>query len=262
MNLRFLIAVSASFPLLACGPGKSASVGTIALSELCTTPGACSAIAIATFVTQPKDPPCTQTELGGGCTLTECKPNSFETKLPLQSAGTLTFEGSLADSALKLDFASSETGYTPVQLPQRPWNGGETLSVSATGAAVPAFADRSVIAPGRVEVTSPVCRDGKCGAISRSTPLTVTWTGDARTELVATLMTGGSGATPAVSLSCRFASSPGTISAETLARLPSGAASNTFGLTPVTSTTFAAGAWDVTLMITGAPSAGSFTPTN
>lgn len=103
------------------------------------------------------------------------------------------------------------------------WNGGEKLHVSTTGGADAPPIALDVIAPTRVEITSPILADGL--VVDRSVPLALAWTPSSAGELTVSI----SSPNPSVfeNLSCSMPASAGTgtIPAAALALLTPGAES-------------------------------------
>jgi len=169
----------------------------------------------------------------GGCELTECPTGTAQ--LPQRSAGTLTF-GGLVDGGVQVEFAM---GTYSAQLPGQAFSFGTTLTVTASGGDVPAFS-ASVTAPEGTMLTTPVCPNSTCGAVSRSQPLEVTWTAPTFGSAVVELGAANGQIRCVVSASSRRA----TIPVALLAKLPAGQGVLTVG--GASATTVPAGDWDVT----------------
>jgi hypothetical protein len=116
---------------------------------------------------------CTPTSTGP-CTIYNCP---FPNPLPGDSAGTLTISGgSIPAGTTMLPIPAQSNSYGS-SLSGSFVAGGDTVTVSATGATVPAFGPHSVTAPGSIDVTSPAVTGASPIVISTSSDLTVTWTG-------------------------------------------------------------------------------------
>ncbi len=53
---------------------------------------------------------------------------------------------------------------------------GDTITLTAAGAAIAAFGPKTLVAPGDVAFTAPVCSGGDCPGIDRTFDMPVTWT--------------------------------------------------------------------------------------
>jgi hypothetical protein len=97
------------------------------------------------------------------------------------------------------------------------WQGGETLTVSAAGADVPAFS-ATVIGPANSTVTMPADPSPAMLTVDRSMDLTLAWTGGSQTLKVDVVTVGAT-------IECRFSASAGTgtISKSLLGMLSAGA---------------------------------------
>jgi hypothetical protein len=197
----------------------------------------------------------------GACTVQSCAPSDGGVSSGAQdSAGTLTLTGTDAGT-LTLNF---DAGYPNVVALIALWAGGETLTASATGATVPAFSGKTVLAPNPVTVTTPACNLGSCGTVDRSADFTLSWTGGAATNVVATLSSTKSGATGTV-ITCTFTSSPGTVPTAALMQLgkSSDGYLDAFSVSAINSTNFTAGSYAVTLRAVSSTNAGgSITTSN
>jgi hypothetical protein len=147
------------------------------------------------------------------------------------SAGALTITGGVfgskgstiaPDKAGTYVYASPGTIFAP----------GDTLGVTATGGAVPAFAEQTVVATPTIVLTAPTASAGAKITIPTAQPLVVSWTGGqtgAKTVLVATAIftTGG-----VASTTCSWDASLGTGTAPSAALKPLAAANaETSGIT-------------------------------
>jgi len=244
--------------------GGASNVGSIGLSQHCTTTmgvESCSAAVNAFFMVAPVNNPCTAL-MFGPCTLVECPLDAGIASPMLESAGAITVTGSRLDGGsfrADLDFSADAGGYSGALVLERLWNGGETFTVSATGATVPAISNRTVTAPAPVTLTSPVCTSSGCAPIPRSQPLTVSWSGGAGTSVSIGLTSARTG-DPTKILSCTFTSSPGTIPANALGRLNQSDAGYTNVLTVLNTntTTVNAGAWSTGISATNSGGGGVF----
>jgi len=153
-------------------------------------------------------PNCTALD-AGPCLTTSCTPLPASdagpgdaSVMPAPSAGSLTITGGVfgskgssvaPDKAGTYVYASPGTIFAP----------GDTLGVSATGGAVPAFPEQTVVATPTIVLTAPTASTGGKITIPTAQPLVVSWTGGqsgAKTVLVATAVftTGGGASTTCV----------------------------------------------------------------
>ncbi len=194
--------------------------------------------------------PCVITT-SSNCTTTVCTSDGglSETVVTLSSAGTLSIAGTLVDGGISLMPRTNGTYYD--QLNTQLWAGGETLTLSATGAVVPAFSAQTVVAPLDIVVTAPSCATNNCGTLSRSTPLTVSWTGGGSSTVDVDLTVNDSVNLRVGKILCTFPASAGTgvIPTGVLATVPAGQGFLT--IKPTGSTSFAAGAWMVSIIAIG-----------
>ena len=162
---------------------------------------------------------CTAVVLGD-CTARDCgsaiRGSVSET---YQSAGTLAVKGPSIDVQLEakadplLQYGSSLSGLAQ-------WAGGESLTVTTTGAEVPAFAGEAITAPSFVSLTAPSCPMSDCGTIPHDVPLLLRWSGGTN-GTVSLRLNGSSDGEPGKSVTCNFAASAGTgaVPAEMLSTL-------------------------------------------
>ena len=235
----------------ACGRGADGSrLGVVALNSS-TDSISFGAALFATRRTQPT--PCT-TSTVAGCEVEECGEFVLSSEpLRWENAGAIKVDGVRLDAGFNFEFDPACTGTcvpyrSPRELLPRLWNGGETLTVSATGGDVPAFSGKTVTAPSEITLTAPVCSpelaSADCG-LSRSADLTIAWTGGASTTVLATLRSNRSNRH--VVMNCRFASSPGIVSAEAMSKLGADDAgySSVLSIQGSNRTTFTAGDYDI-----------------
>jgi hypothetical protein len=118
--------------------------------------------------------PCTTTT-SGACSLVTCPMMSFASS---DSAGTLTISGGSIPAGTTLT-ASLVDGSYGDSVVGTWFSAGDSLSVSATGAMVPAFGPDSITAPPLIALTAPQLADGDAGisTIPTSTDLTLAWSG-------------------------------------------------------------------------------------
>ncbi len=235
--------------------------GTVALSQTPLPMDAASYAATAAFVRDSATPSgCTTTD-GTACTITECVTSPpmdggvgdagmGDAGIPTAPhAGAISITG----AATAIDLVPGMNGIYPAATGTTMlYTGGETLSFTATGDEVPAFA-RTLTAPETVNVTSPSVMMGLL-SLNRAADLNVTWGAtSSATDVIVRLsgfempMTGGS---RTVSLACTFdgTSGMGTVPAADLGNLPGGGASGSFSVETSVSDQLMAGGWNITVV--------------
>jgi len=181
---------------------------------------------------------CTSLGTSGPCEELDC---SAAVTAGSHSAGTITVTG----AALPVSITAGTSGvYTSFMANQVLFNGGETLTVAASGAEVPAFM-KSVTAPGKATITSPAKPSSTSPylMITRASGFTVSWTGGSGTLFVALF----GGTNQATRVNCRFDASAGsgTVPVDALMMLPAG--NGGFAMAAITETSVTAGDWGVTV---------------
>jgi hypothetical protein len=251
-------------------PGKQGTINLIQGNYGDGGPMTFSSVGSARFyATAPQFPGCTTTTTAG-CEIVDCDLTA--------GGGNINFEFGVSAGAISLSGPSlqrpdggsptypyRDAGYGIFGFSQdRIWTGGDTLTVAATGDAVPAFST-TVTAPNDVTLTFPVCDSSTCGSITRTAVLDVSWTGAASSDVHATLRSTKAGVRE-VTVRCPLASSPATIAAAALAKLGNTADGyvGTFQLNSSNATTFSAGDYTVTFTASAgsARSSGAFTTSN
>jgi len=160
---------------------------------------------------------CTEKSIGP-CVLVECggAPDA------LASAGTLGFAGGLIPPGTQLVPRPSDNTYFTQFLNGPLFAPGDSITVSASGAALPAFS-RKVIAPEKVALTAPDCThlgSPTCGKFDQTQDLPVAWTGGSGTVDVMLSVSGGT--IGSATMHCRLpaADGHGVIPVAALAALP------------------------------------------
>jgi len=185
----------------------------------------------------------------GSCSWTSCgRPDagtSADAGLTIDSsAGDVTVSGLGVDGgAVTLRWNTTTMKYESFAAANSGplFTGGETLTASAPGDTVPAFT-QTVTAPSRVTVTQPACLSGGCGALDRSTPYRVNWSGGTQGTVTVTLF--GNDGTNSIGVSCTATAAAGTLSVPTslLAHLP-GSSMASLSVATTNETAFSAGDW-------------------
>ncbi|MGH7296631.1 MAG: hypothetical protein ACRELB_16955 [Polyangiaceae bacterium] len=205
------------------GSGDAAAFGFVQFAQVPVGGGEFTA---AFYGTPSPPPPGCSYELsdGGPCLVTTCPthPANDAGPVSLVSAGALTVTGgAFGDSGI--DIGPDNLGSYLYNTTGPMFSAGDTLTVSASGATVPAFAPTSIVAPGSVTLTSPA-QDSGVLTIPTTQDLAVAWTGGvtgARLILdLSAAFTDGSSASAACSWDA--SSGAGTIPAGALASLAGG----------------------------------------
>lgn len=248
MRLSKLTWVAVLFLVPACNGGGERGVGFIRLSMGNSN----MAFANAAFLRRP--PTNCRTEQLGGCEVQECL--SVPAQPVFASAGLLTVAGGRLDAGAPMTGADLKcfpncNAYALSTFQSLPfWEGGETMTASAPGKDVPAFT-ATVKAPAEITVTAPTCGGtiGGC-VLSRTKDLTIAWNSSAPTSVLASLHSNS--LARAVTIDCRFSSSPGTIGAAAMAKLGAADAgfTNSLWVAGSNRTEFEAGDYDVTFEAT------------
>ncbi|MCU0701705.1 MAG: hypothetical protein MUC96_34795 [Myxococcaceae bacterium] len=202
--------------------------------------------------------PCVESTVSN-CTTTVCDfamggGADAGTTSTLDSAGMLSVAGTRVDGGVTLAPGAMGT-YSRTFMSQL-WGGGETLTVAATGAAVPAFS-QTVAAPTDLNVTAPDCPLSSCPAINKTMPLVVSWTGGGTSTVVVNVSVNDTAANRLGTFFCTFPASAGTgmIPASVLGVVPAG--TGVITIQPTNTTRFMAGSYQVTLTASGSGVLGS-----
>jgi len=210
--------------------------------------GKLSALATAWFVAD-LDPALCPQQMLGPCRFFSCPgegPDGGIQPTPHRAhAGRITFQPS--GPAIVLDPAA--TAEYPVKIQDAPlWQPGDTVTVMAAGAEVPAFSG-SLRAPGDVVVTQPAPPMSTATlTVPRGADLEVAWTGGTEGEVTFILSPDRPART---ALTCTFPADAGhaTISKTALALLPAGTGLVAAGV--ATTQDLSRGGWKVTFNLVG-----------
>lgn len=120
----------------------------------------------------------------GNCTASDCwQSASSAESLSIEgdvAAGTISIEGTLLDGGLSSSAITDGGSFRyVVDAPTQLFSGGERLSFSGAGDAVPPFLNHSLITPSVLTPTAPTppCPNFDCGRVSTNSPLTIAWKG-------------------------------------------------------------------------------------
>jgi hypothetical protein len=200
----------------------------------------------------------------GGCTIRfDCKP--ILTQPPPQgdlgvlpaAAGKITIGGltgigvTMPVELTVMDMGMFAGQYTSLQQFMPIFSGGETLTVTAVGGEVPAFATQ-VIAPSPPTLTSP--SGNSSIPVSRSQDLKFTWTGGGSGQLRFQMQVMPQSMTDSpAGLDCSWpvGDGSGAIPAAALQMMPKGSGQGV--LSALSASTVAAGAWTVQIAATTSP---------
>lgn len=194
----------------------------------------------------------------GGCTVTSAGACAYYS-CPMQtqpngvSAGTITISGPWLTTPVTMtpmggtnayQYTSSSPGFTA----------GQTLTVTASGAAVPAFGPVSVVAPQVTQLTTPaLAPDGGTTVVPTGADLVVTWSGGQPGAMMLFEAVGSNG-TDYTYCSWNGSDGQGTVPAATLAPFSGQSGYLIYGQQNTTS--FSAGPYAITLQAipyTGGP---------
>lgn len=159
-----------------------------------------------------------------------------------QSAGTVSVAGGARTITLTPD---ADGGYAAESSVQPSWAGGETLTLTASGAAVPSFTT-TIPAPVKMTLSAPDIRSGAMPlVVPRTSDLQLTWTGGSETVELGLWNQDNQ---PTAQLLCRFPASrgSGTVPAAALQHLRPG--TGYFILQTVSRKTVTAGPFSVSIL--------------
>jgi hypothetical protein len=202
------------------------------------------------------DSACVNTKVGS-CLVSTC-PADGGTPAPMLSAGDITISGTRGPPITLTPIAGGYTSYSGMS---RLWDGGESISVQATGGTDVGPFGGVTTAYGSIDVASPQCPMLDCGTFNRQVDLAISWA-DPGIPALATFVS--SSDTRQVIAQCWFATSPGSVPAAVLGMLGAADAGYTDILT-VNSINFSTytppGGWVVVFNLLGDGVFGSFTTT-
>lgn len=183
-----------------------------------------SVLAVFSLATQSSCPP---EVIVDGCSVVDCAP-PLNVPVTNVSAGTLLING----TKQPLSLVPNAEHYPSNPISTRLWEGGEAISLVASGDAAPAFS-LSLIAPKYVVVTTPTWPTGNSKLpVARSVPLDFVWTGGDAGQV--TVLFTAQLKTPGIQLvSCSFPATAGhgTISTNVLAKLTTNAQAISIAIT-------------------------------
>jgi hypothetical protein len=161
------------------------------------------------YTSLPTSGPCT-TETSGACTYTACR------DVPVYaSAGTLSIAEVGSPFSVSVPYSGRQYDY---QVSRDLLTAGQTFTVTATGATVPAFGPVAVAAPQPVALVAPAPASSAGFTLSTSADLVVEWTGG-QSDAQMIFQAGGGGGDNGVSCSWNGAAGQGTVPAALLAPL-------------------------------------------
>lgn len=220
--------------------------------------GFAMATAIATFSSYDggQSGPCSVMPVGG-CRLRSCPRDTDMGGIargPLRTnvgAGMVTLTGPAGMMPLA---AGSDGSYSLSLGTDKPWSGGESFTISATGDVVPAFT-ATLLAPSRPRMLTPArpAMNGPNPTATRSAGLPITWSAASPGTMTITIATDT--ATSFLDLLCDTATSSGsyTVAPEALAALPADGTDTTLTANVSNSSTTMAGDWPITFTIENVP---------
>jgi len=182
------------------------------------------------------------------------------------NAGVLTIKGGkLAAAGVTLS-PGANGAYSPTTGSTQIFAGGDTVTVDAVGAQVPAFSGKALQTPNDIVLTSPTFDTAAKTSFPRDADLNVAWTGGGTGNLNVNVTSIRSG-TRSVTIACTFGASGGTgvVPTAALSKLDQTDGTTVFGsisIQPQNSVPFTSGDWNVTFTTTATGKSGLFTTTN
>jgi hypothetical protein len=196
----------------------------------------------------------------GACDVYDCPlggPTPDAGAVRYAGAGTVDVTGGFTNYSLP----TSGGTYTTESSQELLYDEGTVLYASASGDEVPAFSNRALTVPGPFTVENPSL-DGSL-ALPRTQGLALAWSGASGQKVQVNVSTVDANVR-SVAIACTFTGSSGTVPAGAMGKLlpTSGAVTGYVSVSSPVETTFAAGAWQITFALNGAPAATTFTTTN
>jgi len=188
--------------------------------------------------------PCRITTVYGACAVYTCASDADAGPGP--GAGTLTFTAPSLEGGVTLDAGAG--GLYALATPGPVFSPGDSLTVAASGGAVPAFGPESVQAPGAITLTDPAT-DGGAIYVPTANDLGFAWTGGSEDSVAVLTATGTTSDGALVVARCSYVAitGEGILPSAVLAPLH-GLSQGTLGWGQTNVATFDAGAWSVTLL--------------
>lgn len=223
-------------------PG-SAQRGNVVISQTVIAVGPTTittAVHAASFGTGPGGS-CTE-QTSGTCVVRRCPSSAGDAGTTAgSSAGAITFTGGAGAPITIMPGANGV--YAANTMMAARWRAGETVTVRAAGATVPAF-EAMLAFPASITVTEPAVSPLAMLRVPRATPLTTRWTamgtaGEVNVSVVSTAMNTVTLATCTYPISAGMAVIPSAV----LGNLVAGTGS--FSVTATAATTVTAGGWSV-----------------
>jgi hypothetical protein len=190
------------------------------------------------------EPHCRVTTVYGACAVYTCSPGSDAGPTP--GAGTLTFSAPSLEGGVMVD--ANAAGLYTLALPGSSFSPGDSLSVTASGAAVPAFGPEGVAAPGAITLTDPA-PDGGAISVTTSSDFGFAWTGGGEDSLAVLTASGTTSDGDVVLARCTYVAitQEGILPSAVLVPLR-GLSQGTLGWGQANAASLDAGAWSVTLL--------------
>jgi hypothetical protein len=218
--------------------------GFVALSVYDSSPDSpASAVAASFYSSALAYPPSCTERTDGSCTIETCPGGATLPTPTYVTAGTISVSGYPTPVTAGGDPFDPD-GYESNE-PGTLWTAGQVVSISTTGADVPAF-DSSVAFPAEVEIQSPT----SLTTVSISAGLSIAW--DETTDSVGVYFSQGAGSSATVTITCKVAppSSGFTLTPSMLADLATGSSTTNVNLLQVSSdntTATTAGGYSITV---------------
>jgi hypothetical protein len=187
---------------------------------------------------------CAVTTVYGACVVYTCEAGPDAGPSP--GAGTLTFSAPSLDGGVTLD--AGATGLYELALQGPLFAPGDTLTVAASGGAVPAFGPQGIPAPGVLTLTNPM-PDGGAVAVTTSSDFSFAWMGGSEDSLAVLTASGVTSDGSVVVARCTYVAITGEGILPSAVLTPvRGLSQGTLGWGQTHVATFDAGSWSVTLL--------------
>jgi hypothetical protein len=187
---------------------------------------------------------CAVTTVYGACVVYTC--GAGPDAGPSPGAGTLTFFAPSLDGGVTVD--AGATGLYELALQGPLFTPGDTLTVAASGGAVPAFGPQGIPAPGVLTLTNPM-PDGGAVAVPTSSDFSFAWTGGSEDSLAVLTASGVTSDGSVVVARCTYVAITGEGILPSAVLTPvRGLSQGTLGWGQANVATFDAGSWSMTLL--------------
>jgi len=226
------------------GPSGEPESGPAGFVFFSTSPEGAGSLGAVFDGTPVLEAACRGTTVYGACVVYTCP--SDPDAGPAPGAGTLTFAAPSLEGGVTVD--AGATGLYEVATQAPLFSAGDTLTVAASGGAVPAFGPQGVAAPGAITLTSPM-PDGGALAVPTSSDFAFAWTGGSVESVAILTASGVTSDQSLVLVRCSYVgiTGEGILPSPVLVAVR-GLSQGTLGWGQANTATFDAGPWSVTLL--------------